>query len=104
MVTALLEGGFRDDVAWRPFATIVTVGLAPVLLWRRTHPLACVVAGFGTGMGLGLGGPVGGVPGGGLQTEVFHLGVRFAPCPPGFRGAVGVGAGGGGGGGGVSYW
>ena len=49
MVTALLEGVFRDDVAWRPVVTIVTVGLAPVLLWRRTHPLACVVVGFGLG-------------------------------------------------------
>ena len=48
MVTALLEGVFRDDVAWRPFATIVAVGLAPVLLWRRTRPLACVVVGFDT--------------------------------------------------------
>ena len=37
MVTALLEGVLRDDVAWRPFATIVAVGLAPVLLWRRTR-------------------------------------------------------------------
>ena len=32
MVTALLEGVLRDDVAWRPVATIVAVGLAPVLL------------------------------------------------------------------------
>ena len=32
MVTALLEGVLRDDVAWRPFATIVAVGLAPVML------------------------------------------------------------------------
>ena len=34
MVTALLEGFLRDDVASRPFVTIVAVGLAPVLLWR----------------------------------------------------------------------
>ncbi len=40
MVTALLEGVLRGDVAWRPVATIVAVGLAPVLLWRRTRPLA----------------------------------------------------------------
>ncbi|MFI5695400.1 hypothetical protein ACIA58_26335 [Kribbella sp. NPDC051586] len=36
MVTALLEGVFRDDVAWRPLVAIVAVGIAPVLLWRRT--------------------------------------------------------------------
>ena len=34
MVTALLEGVFREDVAWRPFVTIVAVGLAPVLVSR----------------------------------------------------------------------
>ena len=59
MVTALLEGVLRDDVAWRPFATIVAVGLAPVLLWRRTQPLACVVVGFGTAHGVGAGDPGG---------------------------------------------
>ena len=32
MMAALLEGVFRDDVVWRPFATIVAVGLAPVML------------------------------------------------------------------------
>jgi len=46
--TALLEGLFRSDVVWRPFATVVAVALVPVLLWRRTHPLAVVVVAFGT--------------------------------------------------------
>ena len=49
MVTALLEGALREDVTWRPFVTIVAVGLAPVLLWRRNHPLVCVVVGFARG-------------------------------------------------------
>jgi signal transduction histidine kinase len=71
MVTALLEGVRRDDVAWRPFATIVAVGLAAVLLWRRTHPLACVVAGFGTAMALGLATLTGGAPHVGLDTMVY---------------------------------
>ncbi|WP_246456013.1 hypothetical protein [Nocardioides mesophilus] len=62
MVTALLEGFLRDDVAWRPFATIVAVVLAPVLLWRRTRPLACVVVAFGTAMVLGLATLAGGAP------------------------------------------
>src|SRR6476660_243394 len=69
MVTALLEGVFRDDVAWRPFATIVAVGLAPVMLWRRTQPLACVVVGFGTAMALGLATLAGGPS---------HLGLVYA--------------------------
>ncbi len=78
MVTALLEGAFRDDVAWRPFVTIVAVGLAPVLLWRRTHPLVCVVVGFGTGMALGLASLMGGVPRVGLDTMIYVLVLVYA--------------------------
>ncbi|MFF8193537.1 sensor histidine kinase [Streptomyces bobili] len=73
MVTALLEGVLRDDVAWRPFATIVAVGLAPLLLWRRTHPLACVVVAFGTAMALGLASLLGGAPSVGLDTMIYIL-------------------------------
>ena len=71
MMTALLEGVLRDDVAWRPFATIVAVGLAPVLLWRRTQPLACVVVAWGTAMVLGLATLAGGAPNVGLDTMVY---------------------------------
>src|SRR3954470_23737019 len=73
MVTALLEGVLRDDVTWRPVVTIVTVGLAPVLLWRRTHPLVCIVMGFGTGMALGAASWLGGIPGVGLNTMIYVL-------------------------------
>ncbi|MFD3656489.1 sensor histidine kinase [Streptomyces sp. NPDC058620] len=78
MVTALLEGVLRDDVAWRPFATIVAVGLAPVLLWRRTHPLACVVVAFGTVMALGLASLLGGAPSVGLDTMIYILVLVYA--------------------------
>ena len=78
MVTALLEGVFRDDVAWRPFATIVAVGLAPVLLWRRTQPLACVVVAFGTAMALGLATLAGGPPRVGLNTMIYVLVLVYA--------------------------
>ncbi|MCD4536551.1 sensor histidine kinase [Nocardioides sp. cx-169] len=78
MVAALLEGVLRDDVVWRPFATIVAVGLAPVLLWRRTQPLACVVVGFGTAMALGLATLAGGPPSVGLDTMIFVLVLVYA--------------------------
>jgi len=78
MVTALLEGVFRDDVAWRPFVTIVAVGLAPLLLWRRTHPLACVVVAFGTAMALGLATLAGAAPSVGLDTMVYVLVLVYA--------------------------
>jgi signal transduction histidine kinase len=50
--TAVLEGVLRDDVAWRPVVTLLTVALAVALLWRRTHPLGVVVLGFGQALGL----------------------------------------------------
>ncbi|MCD2462531.1 sensor histidine kinase [Streptomyces sp. MBT42] len=78
IVTALLEGVLRDDVAWRPFATSVAVGLAPVVLWRRTHPLACVVVAFGTVMALGLASLLGGAPSVGLDTMIYILVLVYA--------------------------
>jgi len=78
MVTALLEGVLRGDVAWRPFATIVAVGLAPVLLWRRTHPLACVVVSWGTAMVLGLATLAAGAPNVGLNTMIYILVLVYA--------------------------
>lgn len=71
VVAALLEGVLRDDIAWRPIATILSVALALVLLWRRTRPLACVVAGFGTAMALGSATLAGGAPNVGLDTMVY---------------------------------
>ncbi|OLZ49904.1 sensor histidine kinase [Amycolatopsis keratiniphila] len=76
MVAALLEGALRDDVTWRPFATIVAVGLAPVLLLRRTHPLACVVVAFGAAMALGLASLLG--PSVGLDTMIYVLLLVYA--------------------------
>ena len=78
MVTALLEGVFREDLTWRPVVTILAVGLAPVLLWRRTHPLACVVVGFGTGMALGVASQLAGIPGAGLSTMLYVLVLVYA--------------------------
>src|SRR5687768_8098331 len=45
-LTALLEGVLRDQVPWRPVATILGVGLVWPLLWRRTSPLAVVAVVF----------------------------------------------------------
>ncbi len=78
MLTALLEGVLRDDVAWRPVATLVAVGLAPVLLWRRTRPLACVVVAFGTATVLGLASLASGAPSVGLDTMVYVLVLVYA--------------------------
>lgn len=47
-VLAVLEGLLREDLPHPVVSVVLTVGLAPLLLWRRTHPLAVVAATFGT--------------------------------------------------------
>jgi signal transduction histidine kinase len=44
---AVIEGVVRPDVAWRPLVTALALTLAPALLWRRDHPLAVALAGWG---------------------------------------------------------
>jgi len=44
---SVLEAPFREDLEWRPVVLAVSVVVALALLWRRTHPLAAVVAAFG---------------------------------------------------------
>ncbi len=78
MVAALLEGVLRADVTWRPVATLVALGLAPALLWRRTHPLVCVVVAFGAGMALGLASLLRATPNVGLATMSFVLVLAYA--------------------------
>ncbi|MFG1702783.1 sensor histidine kinase [Nonomuraea sp. M3C6] len=45
---AVLEGVLRPDLPWRALSVIITVGLVPTMLWRRTRPLLMVVIVFGT--------------------------------------------------------
>jgi signal transduction histidine kinase len=44
---ALVEGIFRPDLTWRPLVTVLTLGLAPALLWRRGRPLMAALVGWG---------------------------------------------------------
>lgn len=41
------EGITRPDVEWRPLVMVVALGLAPLLAWRRTSPLAVALLGWG---------------------------------------------------------
>ncbi len=47
MVCAALEGVLRQDLPVPVLSVVVTIGLAPLLLWRRTHPFAVVATTFG---------------------------------------------------------
>ncbi|WP_433177143.1 sensor histidine kinase [Actinoallomurus sp. CA-150999] len=67
---AVLEGVFRPDVPWRMLSLILTVGLVPTLLWRRTRPLLMVAIAFGA-CGLAALLTTGAPPG--LNTQVYMV-------------------------------
>jgi signal transduction histidine kinase len=46
-VVGVLEGVLDEDLPLPVLSVVLTVGLAPLLLWRRTHPLAVVATAFG---------------------------------------------------------
>ena len=47
MVSGLLEWALRESMPMPVLSVVVTLGLAPLLLWRRTHPLSVVASVFG---------------------------------------------------------
>jgi signal transduction histidine kinase len=44
---AAIETVVAEDLVWRPLYLILIVAVAPLLLWRRTHPLAMLALAFG---------------------------------------------------------
>jgi signal transduction histidine kinase len=46
LAVGAIEAAVREDVVWRPVNLILIVAVAPMLLWRRTHPLATVAMAF----------------------------------------------------------
>ncbi|CRK58989.1 Putative two-component system sensor kinase [Alloactinosynnema sp. L-07] len=44
---AVLEGLLRSDLPWRAISMILSAGLVPTLLWRRSRPLLMVAIAFG---------------------------------------------------------
>ena len=52
MPAAIIEGVVREQVTWRPVATIIVAALTLTILWRRTHPLAMTTIAFGGTVGL----------------------------------------------------
>jgi signal transduction histidine kinase len=72
LLTAVLEGILRTDVAWRPVALVLAVALVVPLLWRRTHPLAVVATVFGAIIVLNLVTLIAGPPTSvGLYTMIY---------------------------------
>jgi signal transduction histidine kinase len=77
-LTALLEGVFRHDVEWRIASTLVALGIAPTVLWRRTHPLAMTIAAFASATVFGVIVAVAGDAYGGLNAVAFVLVMPYA--------------------------
>jgi len=48
VLAALVEGLFTEHVTWRPMTVVLTVAIALLLPWRRTHPLATAGIAFGS--------------------------------------------------------
>jgi signal transduction histidine kinase len=46
-VAGVLEGVLREDLPLPGLSVALTVGLAPLVLWRRAHPFAVVATAFG---------------------------------------------------------
>jgi len=70
---AVLEGLLRDDLVWPLFSVVVAVALVPLLLWRRTHPLATLVVAFGTVTAVSMVALLVGADWEGLDMSVFLL-------------------------------
>ncbi len=54
LLTVGLEGLLHTDLVWRPVAVLFGFGLAPALLWRRTHPFSVLALTFGVIFGLDI--------------------------------------------------
>lgn len=91
LLTAILEGVLRNDVAWRPVAMVFAVVVILTLLWRRTHPLAMVVIAFGVAILGAVIGLVADVPSVGLQTMVAVVLLPYALARWGSGREIGVG-------------
>jgi signal transduction histidine kinase len=74
-LVAVLEGVLRPDVPWRAISVILTVGLVPTLLLRRTRPLLMVAIAFGA---WGLAGLVTSGEPPALNTMVFLVLLPYA--------------------------
>ena len=72
-VTALLEGVLREDLPLPVLSVALTVGLAPFLLWRRTHPFAVVATTFGVVAVVDIGLIVAEAPALDMYTMVYVL-------------------------------
>lgn len=75
---AVLEGVLAEELVWRVASVVIALVLAPVLLWRRAHPLASVLVAFGLITTVDVASLVVGVDWRGLDTYVFVILLVYA--------------------------
>lgn len=73
VLSSLLEAAARFDVVWLPVALVLSIALAPMLLWRRTHPLLAVGVAFGAVIVLDVVAIVLGAPAVGLYSMGYLI-------------------------------
>ncbi|MEU5155772.1 histidine kinase [Glycomyces sp. NPDC021274] len=75
---SVVEGALRPDLEWRAATVLVTVGILPVLLWRRTRPLASAVLLTGSTAAFALAHAVAGIEPNALVATFVFLTVPYA--------------------------
>jgi signal transduction histidine kinase len=78
VVAALLEGLLRSDLPLRGLSIVLTVGLAPTLLWRRTHPFAMVAVAFGISAAVDVGLLIADAPALDMISMIYFLLLPYA--------------------------
>ena len=79
VVTAgVLEAILREDIPLPLLSVLVTVGLAPTLLWRRTHPFVVVAVAFGLAALVDIALLVADAPALDMYTMIYFLVLPYA--------------------------
>ena len=77
---AVVEGGFRPDLAWRGASVVVAVALVLLLPWRRAHPLPVAAVAFGMFACVEVAAIASGVNWEGLGTTAVALLLPYSLC------------------------
>jgi signal transduction histidine kinase len=77
-VSAVLEATLRENLRLPWLSLLVTVGLAPTLLWRRTHPFTVVAVAFGTSVVVDIGLIIADEPALEMYTLIYFLLLSYA--------------------------
>jgi signal transduction histidine kinase len=78
VVAAVVETAVREDLPLPWLSLLVTIGLAPTLLWRRTHPFAMVAVAFGVSGVVDLGLIIADAPALDSFTTIYFLLLPYA--------------------------